>query len=88
MIEETYKFKWKTFEEEMPESYKIILARSPKETIKNAQCSRHRYRRMPLPVPRKNDKEAASVHTTTWVKWHLLLVMLLRCGHNRPLRCG
>jgi hypothetical protein len=37
MIEETYKFKWKTFEEEMPESYKMILARSPKETIKNAQ---------------------------------------------------
>ena len=32
MVEETYKFKWKTFEEEMPESYEIILVRSPKKT--------------------------------------------------------
>lgn len=29
MVEETYKFKWKTFEEEMPELYKMILAYSP-----------------------------------------------------------
>jgi hypothetical protein len=37
MIEETYKFKWKTFEEEMPESYKMILARSPKKQMNDIQ---------------------------------------------------
>lgn len=37
MVEETYKFKWKTFEEEMPEAYKMILARSPKNPIKEVQ---------------------------------------------------
>ena len=37
MVEETYKFKWKTFEEEMPEPHKSILVRKPKETIKDAQ---------------------------------------------------
>ena len=35
MVEETYKFKWKTFEEEMPESYKMILACSPKKQLKD-----------------------------------------------------
>ena len=37
MVEETFKIKQKTFEEEMPESYKIILARSPKKQMKDAQ---------------------------------------------------
>lgn len=37
MVEETYKFKWKTFEEEMPESYKMILARSPKKQMNDIQ---------------------------------------------------
>lgn len=37
MVEETYKFKWKTFEEEMPESYKMILVRSPKKQMKDIQ---------------------------------------------------
>lgn len=37
MIEETYKFKWKTFEEEMPESYKMVLARSPKKQMNDIQ---------------------------------------------------
>lgn len=37
MVEETYKFKWKTFEEEMPESYKMILACSPKKQMKDIQ---------------------------------------------------
>lgn len=37
MIVEEYKFTWKTFEEEMPKSHEIILVRSAKETIKDAQ---------------------------------------------------
>lgn len=37
MIIEEYRFTWKTFEEEMPESHKCFLVRSPKETIKDAQ---------------------------------------------------
>mgnify|MGYP006916023807 FL=1 len=37
MVEEIYKFKWKTFEEEMPESYKMILARSPKKQMNDIQ---------------------------------------------------
>lgn len=37
MVEETYKFKWKTFEEEIPESYKMILARSPKKQMNDIQ---------------------------------------------------
>ena len=36
MIEETYKFKWKTFEEELPVDHKMILARSPKKPMKEA----------------------------------------------------
>jgi len=36
MIVEEYRFNWKTFEEEMPESYKSFLVCSPKEKIKNA----------------------------------------------------
>ncbi len=37
MIVEEYKFTWKSFEEEIPKSHKIILVRSSKETIKDAQ---------------------------------------------------
>lgn len=37
MIEETYKIKWKSFDEEIPEPYKVILVRKPKETLKDAQ---------------------------------------------------
>lgn len=37
MIIEEYRFTWKTFEEEIPESHKIFLVRSSKKTIKDAQ---------------------------------------------------
>jgi hypothetical protein len=34
---ETYRFNWKTFEEEMPKPHESILVRSSKETIRDAQ---------------------------------------------------
>lgn len=37
MIEETYKFIWKSFEEKLPDSHELFLTRRANESINHAQ---------------------------------------------------